>query len=147
MCAWGRHNRDPLPRVAGVVEIFRCSGGDVLCGRLVWFRLKPGDSNLDLSNSDAQLRNRPLCGLVFMTGFRPAEPNNWEDGRVYNTDDGNTYHATMRLQPDGTLRLHGYIVVTLIGASEIWTRHSGRCLLVRAADGNQLAEGWWASMP
>jgi uncharacterized protein (DUF2147 family) len=31
----------------------------------------------------------------------------------------------MRLQPDGTLRLHGYIVVTLIGASEIWTRHTG----------------------
>ena len=60
-----------------------------------------------------------------MTGFRPADANNWEDGRVYNTDDGNTYHATMRLQPDGTLRLHGYIVVTLIGASEIWTRHTG----------------------
>ena len=109
----------------GIVEIFRCSGGDILCGRLVWFRLKPGDSNLDLSNSDPKLRNRPLCGLVFMTGFRPADPNNWEDGRVYNTDDGNTYHATMRLQPDGTLRLHGYIVVTLIGASEIWTRHTG----------------------
>src|SRR5207237_4237403 len=62
----------------GVVEIFRCSGGDVLCGRLVWFHLKPGDSNLDLSNSDAQLRNRPLCGLVFMTGFKTAEPKHWE---------------------------------------------------------------------
>jgi uncharacterized protein (DUF2147 family) len=109
----------------GIVEIFRCSGGDVLCGRLLWFRLKPGDANLDLENSDPKQRNRPLCGLVFMTGFKPADPNNWEDGRVYNSDDGNTYHATMRLQPDGTLRLHGYIVVTLIGASEIWTRHTG----------------------
>jgi uncharacterized protein (DUF2147 family) len=109
----------------GMVEIFRCAGGDVLCGRLVWFRLKLGDSNLDLNNSDPKLRNRPLCGLVFMTGFKLAGPNNWEDGRVNNTDDGNTYHATMRLQPAGTLRLHGYIVVTLIGASEIWTRHSG----------------------
>ena len=109
----------------GIVEIFRCSGGDVLCGRLLWFRLKPGDANLDLENSDPKQRTRPLCGLVFMTGFKPADPNNWEDGRVYNSDDGNTYHATMRLQPDGTLRLHGYIVVTLIGASEIWTRHTG----------------------
>ena len=62
----------------GIVEIFRCAGGDVLCGRLVWFRLKPGDSNLDLNNSDPKLRNRPLCGLVFMTGFKPADPNNWE---------------------------------------------------------------------
>jgi uncharacterized protein (DUF2147 family) len=109
----------------GIVEIFRCSGGDALCGRLLWFRRKPGDSNLDVGNPDPKQRNRPLCGLVFMTGFKPADPNNWEDGRVYNSDDGNTYHATMRLQPDGTLRLHGYIVVTLIGASEIWTRHTG----------------------
>jgi len=110
----------------GIVEIFRCSGGgDILCGRLLWFRLKPGGSNLDVSNPDPKQRNRPLCGLVFMSGFRPDDPNNWEDGRVYNSDDGNTYHATMRLQPDGTLRLHGYILVTLIGASEIWTRHTG----------------------
>ena len=110
----------------GIVEIFRCSGGgDILCGRLLWFRLKPGGSNLDVSNPDPKQRNRPLCGLVFMSGFRPDDPNNWEDGRVYNSDDGNTYHATMRLQPDGTLRLHGYIVVTLIGASEIWIRHTG----------------------
>ena len=43
----------------GIVEIFRCSGGDVLCGRLVWFRLKLGDSNLDLSNADPKLRNKP----------------------------------------------------------------------------------------
>ena len=110
----------------GIVEIFRCSGGgDILCGRLLWFRLKPGGSNLDVSNPDPKQRNRPLCGLVFMSGFRPDDPNNWEDGRVYNSDDGNAYHATMRLQPDGTLRLHGYIGVTLIGASEIWTRHTG----------------------
>ena len=44
----------------GIVEIFRCSGGDVLCGRLVWFRLKPGDSPLDLTNPDPKQRNRPL---------------------------------------------------------------------------------------
>ena len=110
----------------GIIEIFRC--GNNLCGRLLWFRIKPGDSNqqgVDLENPDPKQRNRPLCGLVFMSGFKPDGPNGWEDGRVYNSDDGNTYHATMTLQPDGRLRLHGYIVVTLIGASELWTRHAG----------------------
>ena len=110
----------------GIIEIFRC--GNNLCGRLLWVRIKPGDSNqqgVDLENPDPKQRNRPLCGLVFMTGFKPDGPNGWEDGRVYNSDDGNTYHATMTLQPDGRLRLHGYIVVTLIGASELWTRHAG----------------------
>jgi uncharacterized protein (DUF2147 family) len=31
----------------------------------------------------------------------------------------------MRLQPDGTLRLRGYVVIRLIGGSEVWTRHTG----------------------
>jgi uncharacterized protein (DUF2147 family) len=111
----------------GIIEIFRCSG-ETLCGRLLWFRIKPGDPNqqgLDTANPKPELRHRPLCGLVFMTGFKPTESNSWEDGRVYDTDDGNTYGGTMRLQPDGSLRLRGYIAIPLIGGSEVWTRHTG----------------------
>src|SRR5205823_10534310 len=50
----------------GVVQIFRCSGGDVLCGRLVWFRLKPGDSNLDLSNSRSEEHTSELQSLAYL---------------------------------------------------------------------------------
>ena len=112
----------------GIVEIFRCSGGDTLCGRLLWFRIKPDDPNqkgLDTDNPKPELCNRPLCGLVFMTGFKPTEPRVWEDGRVYDSDDGNTYGGTMRLEPDGTLRLRGYIAIPLIGGSQVWTRYTG----------------------
>ena len=110
---------------SGIVEVYRCTGGDTLCGRLVWFRIKPDDPNpqgLDLNNPDASRRNQPLCGLTFMSGFTPADPNIWEDGVVYDPDSGNTYHATMKLRTDGTLDLHGYIGISLIGRSEIWTR-------------------------
>lgn len=113
---------------SGIVEIFRCwGGGDELCGKLVWFRVKPDAPNpngLDLKNPDPAQRSRALCGLMFMYGFKPAEPDLWEGGWVYNAEDGNTYHATMKLLPDGTLRLHGYIGISLIGASEVWTRQT-----------------------
>ena len=112
----------------GIVEIFRCTDDDTLCGRLLWFRIKRDDPNqegLDTANPKSELRNRPLCDLVFMTGFKPAAPGIWEDGRVYDTDDGNTYGGAMRLQPDGTLRLRGYIGIPLIGGSQVWTRHTG----------------------
>jgi uncharacterized protein (DUF2147 family) len=69
----------------GIIEIFRCSG-ETLCGRLLWFRIKPGDLNqqgLDTANPAPEQRNRPLCGLVFMTGFKPTEPGSWGEGRVY----------------------------------------------------------------
>jgi uncharacterized protein (DUF2147 family) len=113
----------------GIVEIYRCTGGDAICGKLVWFRIKPDDPNpqaLDLKNPDPTRRNQSLCGLTFMSGFKPADPNSWEDGTIYDPDSGNTYHATMKLQADGTLRLRGYIGISLIGRSEIWTRYNDR---------------------
>lgn len=111
---------------SGIVEIFRCSS-DMLCGRLAWFRIKPSDedqSGLDVKNPDPSRRNQSECGLVFMSGFKPAGPANWEDGSVYSPDDGHTYRANITLRADGTLRLHGYIGISLIGASEIWTRYT-----------------------
>jgi len=108
----------------GIIEIFRCDG-ETLCGKLAWFRIRPDDPNpqaLDLNNPDPTLRNRSLCGLVFMTGFKPVGSDSWEEGAVYDPDSGKTYHATMKLRADGTLDLHGYIGISLIGRSEIWTR-------------------------
>ncbi|HUI34366.1 MAG TPA: DUF2147 domain-containing protein [Stellaceae bacterium] len=111
---------------SGIVEIYRCADSDALCGRLVWFKIKPDDPNplgLDLKDPDPARRNQPLCGLTFMWGFKPSDPGKWEDGSVYDPDDGRTYHANMKLRDDGTLDLHGYIGISLIGRSEIWTRY------------------------
>lgn len=110
-----------------VVEISRCFDG-TLCGRLIWFRLKtlaernPG--GLDINNPSPERRNQPLCGLTVLYGFKPAEPGVWEDGTVYDPRDGSAYNATMRMQADGTLRLRGYIGISLIGASETWARYN-----------------------
>jgi uncharacterized protein (DUF2147 family) len=110
---------------SGVVDIFPCGGQ--LCGKLVWFRIKPDDPNpeaLDLRNPDPARRSQPLCGLVFMHGFKSTALNDWEDGNIYDPESGNTYHGEMRLEPDGTLRLRGYIGISLIGRSEVWTRYT-----------------------
>jgi uncharacterized protein (DUF2147 family) len=114
---------------SGLIEIYRCTGGDTLCGRLVWFRIRPDDPNpqaLDLNNPDPSQRNQPLCGFTFMVGFKPDGSNRWDDGAIYDPDSGKTYHATMKLRDDGTLDLHGYIGISLIGRSEIWTRYTDR---------------------
>ncbi|HVH81894.1 MAG TPA: DUF2147 domain-containing protein [Stellaceae bacterium] len=112
----------------GVIEIYRCGGG-ALCGRIAWFRIDPNAPNpqgLDLHNPDPARRDQSLCGLTLMNGFRAAGPDDWEDGAVYDPESGNSYHATMRLDPDGTLRLRGYIGISLFGRSEVWTRFTER---------------------
>ncbi|HTV87472.1 MAG TPA: DUF2147 domain-containing protein [Stellaceae bacterium] len=110
---------------SGIVEIFRCGGGDGLCGRLAWVRIKPSDNNpqgIDNRNPSPGLRSRPLCGLTIMWGFRADGAGHWNDGTIYDPQSGNTYRAEMTMRPDGSLGVRGYVLLSLFGRSEIWTR-------------------------
>jgi uncharacterized protein (DUF2147 family) len=107
----------------GIVEIYHC--GAALCGRIAWMRepLRPdGSIKRDDKNPDPAKRSRTICGMDTLTGFMPAGPNEWEDGRAYDPNEGSTYHAEMRIEPDGRLRLRGYIGIPLFGQSRLWTR-------------------------
>ena len=51
-----------------------------------------------------------------------ADGNAFEDGQIYNGENGKTYNANIGLQPDGTLRLRGYVGTPMFGETQIWTR-------------------------
>jgi uncharacterized protein (DUF2147 family) len=107
-----------------VIEIFPCGDGAV-CGRLTWFVPGPDDDKnppLDGHNPELSLRFRPLCGLVILKGFKPSGERAWEDGSVYDPDNGKTYRATMTLADNRTLRLRGYVGIPLLGETQVWTR-------------------------
>jgi uncharacterized protein (DUF2147 family) len=110
----------------GVVEIFPC--GAMLCGKLVWLiePLRHGKPAVDDKNPDPALRQRPLCGLVMLGGFRHTEPQRWTDGWIYDPDSGDTYHATMFLENAGSLQLRGYVGIPLFGETQNWTRPDSR---------------------
>jgi uncharacterized protein (DUF2147 family) len=105
------------------VEIAPC--GDELCGKLVWFK-RPNDAEglplVDVLNPDPALRTRPLLGLEIVHGLRPAGDGTWEDGTIYNPDDGETYSAWMSIQDDGRLRVRVYVFLSIFGETKIWTR-------------------------
>jgi uncharacterized protein (DUF2147 family) len=104
------------------IEIVPC--GDRLCGKLVWFRW-PNDAQglplVDLKNPDPALRTRPLLGLTVLSGLRRASENAWEDGKIYNPDDGENYSAKMSINKDGSLRIRVYVLLPLFGKTQIWT--------------------------
>lgn len=105
------------------IEIVPC--GDLLCGNIIWFKW-PNDAQglplVDLKNADPALRARPLLGLTVLYGLRRTGKNEWEDGYVYNPDDGKNYRANMTIQNDGTLRIRAYFLIPLFGHTLIWTR-------------------------
>lgn len=100
------------------IEIFKCD--DVYCGKIVWLE----DPGLDENNPDPALRDRPVEGLVFMTGFSYKQrSNDWRGGKVYASDNGNTYSGKMWLKNNNEmLMMRGYVGVSLLGRTEEFTR-------------------------
>ena len=81
-----------------------------------------GRQKTDIHNPDASKHNRPIIGLVFMTGFSPAGPGKWDKGTIYDPKSGNTYSCNMELDGPNTLKVRGYIGISLLGRTEIWKR-------------------------
>ena len=81
-----------------------------------------GIEKTDISNPDPAKRSRPLIGLVFMTGFTPEGLGRWDHGTIYDPKTGHTYASFLEYDGGDTLKLRGYIGISLIGRTAVWTR-------------------------
>ncbi|HEV2551184.1 MAG TPA: DUF2147 domain-containing protein [Stellaceae bacterium] len=105
-----------------VIDIAPC--GERLCGAVVWLKEpRPnGQVRLDDKNPDPALRARPVCGLRLLYDFKASGENEWEDGHIYSADEGATYAAKMALLDANTLKVRGFVGISLFGKSQVWTR-------------------------
>lgn len=103
-------------------EIYPC--GDKLCGKIIWLAdpNRNGKPKTDVNNPDKKLQSRPLVGLVFLHGFEYDEHNKWDEGTIYDPKSGKTYSSYMQMLDKNKIEVKGYIGISLIGRSQIWTR-------------------------
>ncbi len=102
-----------------------------ICGTVVKLN-DPKDANgkpmapedvTDARNPDPAQRSRKVLGMVLLYNFMATnDPNTFEEGTIYSGENGKTYRANLGLQPDGTLRLRGYVGTPLFGETQVWTR-------------------------
>ncbi len=106
------------------VTIVAC--GDNLCGTIVWLKEPLDDEGKpkhDINNLDAALQGRPIIGLPLLANFVVGEEADvWQDGTIYNPEDGEIYSCTLTLLDDNTLKVRGYLGLPLFGKTQIWTR-------------------------
>lgn len=97
--------------------------GDSLEGRIAGAPPgSPSEREFDDRNPDPALRTRKLDGLTIMAGFEYGGDGRWKDGEVYDPNTGKTYRCTLTLIDSNTLKIRGFIGVSLFGRSETWTR-------------------------
>ncbi|NJD90358.1 MAG: DUF2147 domain-containing protein [Geobacter sp.] len=114
----------------GRIEIYRCAAK--YCGRIAWLKeplYPPGDKGgmagkplVDRDNPQKELASRPQLGLQIMAGYTFRGDGFWDEGTIYNTENGKSYSSNIRLKSPDRLELRGYIGIPLLGGSTVWKR-------------------------
>lgn len=108
----------------GRVEIYK--NGSNYQGRIVWLSEpndpKTGKPKTDLNHPDEKLHSRPILGLINTWGFTFEGAGSWEHGHVYDPKNGKEYKCVMTMKDKNTLNVRGYMGVTLLGRTDVWTR-------------------------
>ncbi|MCA7891734.1 DUF2147 domain-containing protein [Burkholderia cepacia] len=68
-------------------------------------------------------KDQKIQGMTVVRGMR-QQGDGWDGGRILDPMNGNEYSCKMRVEAGGQkLAVRGYIGVSLLGRSQIWTRH------------------------
>jgi len=97
-------------------------------GRITWLE---DNTNSDGSsprrdeyNPEESLQKRLLKELIILTDLEyNREDKQWQNGLIYDPENGKTYECYCEMNEDGTLYFKGYILgITWLGRSTTWTR-------------------------
>jgi len=84
-----------------------------------------GEPEKDFNNPDQKLKSRSRLGLQILSELKfNAKDNQWQNGRIYDPDNGKTYDCYAWFDKDpNLLYLKGYVVgIKWLGRSTIWTK-------------------------
>ena len=108
----------------GIIQIYK--NGEKYQGKIIWLKEpndpETGKPKLDKHHPDAKNHSRPLMGLVNMWGFSYNGDNEWNGGKIYDPKNGKTYSCKITLASPTTIKVRGYIGVSMIGRTDTWTK-------------------------
>jgi uncharacterized protein (DUF2147 family) len=113
---WQVVNSDGSP--GGKVDTYIENGK--LFGRVT--EVRPGRTPKDVCDKcSGEFKNQLILGMVNLRGFH-AEGDDWVDGTVVDPENGKQYKGKIWAVDKDTLRMRGFIGISLLGRTETWTR-------------------------
>ena len=104
------------------IQIYK--SGSTYDGKLVWLKNpkdETGKPKVDIKNPSANLKTRSILGLQLLNNFT-YDDGTWEDGTIYDPKSGKTYSCKMTMNGNDKLNVRGYMGISLIGRTDVWTR-------------------------
>jgi uncharacterized protein (DUF2147 family) len=113
----------------GIIQISQAPDGSYQ-GRIVG----GGDpSRLDTTNPDPAKRHEPLLGQVIMQGMEYLGGGRFSTGTIRDPNNGHIYKCKMELLDASRLQIRGFLGISLLGRSQIWTRYTGTSMMLPPA--------------
>jgi uncharacterized protein (DUF2147 family) len=103
------------------IQVYK--SGDKYHGKIIWLKNpeENGLPRLDANNPDKNKRNQQIVGLVILKNFS-FDDDEWDGGKIYDPESGKTYSCILYLKNENTLKVRGFIAISLLGRTETWTR-------------------------
>jgi uncharacterized protein (DUF2147 family) len=103
----------------GIIRITRSPDGTYQ-GQIVG-----GDDpgRIDAHNPDPALRDRSLIGQILLQDMQYDGQGHWSGGSIYDPDSGHTYRCRLEMRGADSLRVRGFLGVSVLGRSQLWTRY------------------------
>ncbi len=107
---------------SGKIQVYKAKDNKFY-GKITWLKepLTNGKPKTDQKNPDAKKRSQPIIGLVVLKGFEKDGDDVYEDGTIYDPNNGKTYSCKIT-HKGNKLDVRGYIGISLVGRTTTWTK-------------------------
>ena len=100
------------------IQIYK--SGEKFYGKIIWLK-NPTDNakqKLHINNPDKEKRSNLIIGLIMLKNFKFDGDDEWKGGDIYDPESGKTYNSYMYLNDLSTLKVRGYVGISLLGRTE-----------------------------
>ena len=67
-------------------------------------------------------KDKPIVGMVIMNGLKKEKAGYWSGGEILDPEEGDIYKVKIATDDGKTLKVRGYIGISLIGRTQVWVR-------------------------
>jgi uncharacterized protein (DUF2147 family) len=105
-------------KLAGTVETYLLNGQ--LFGKVT--KVRPGRTPQDVCDKcSGEYKNQLILGMVIMRNFHP-DGEDWVGGTIVDPENGKEYKSKIWSEGKDILHMRGFIGISLLGRTEVWTR-------------------------
>lgn len=95
--------------------------GGKLYGKVVKL-LTPGRENAVCTECKGDKKNKPIVGMVVLSGVEKDGKNKWDDGEILDPKKGKVYDVSLELISAEKLKVRGYLGFSMLGRTQYWYR-------------------------